>query len=48
MFSGLCAIECEGFSDDYWTELNEYQSCFEAAQKMYEFWIDFYSRRVTT
>jgi len=45
MFSGLCAINCEGFSDEYWTNISDYQSCFEAARKMYEFWILFYSNR---
>jgi Fe-S-cluster containining protein len=46
MFTGLCAIYCEGFSDEYWTDLSEYQECFDAARKMYEFWIDFYTNRV--
>jgi len=43
MFSGLCAIKCEGFSDEYWTDLKKYEPCFDAAKKMYEFWIKFYS-----
>jgi len=43
MFSGLCAITCEGFSDKYWSDLGDYEECFEAARKMYEFWIDFYT-----
>ena len=43
MFSGLCAIDCEGFSDDYWTDVSDYRGYFEAARKMYKFWIDFYS-----
>ena len=43
MFSGLCAIMCEGFSDEYWSDLSDYEECFEAARKMYEFWIDFYT-----
>lgn len=43
MFSGLCAIQCEGFSDDFWTDIKEYRSYFENAKKMYEFWIDFYT-----
>lgn len=43
MFSGLCAINCEGFSDDSWVELSEYKDCFEAARKMYEFWLKFYT-----
>ena len=45
MFSGLCAISCEGFSDDYWAVVSDYQSCFDAARSMYEFWIEFYSNR---
>lgn len=24
MFAGLCAIECEGFDDDTWTDLKDY------------------------
>ena len=43
MFSGLCAIDCEGFSDDYWMDLSNCHYAFVAAKKMYEFWIDFYS-----
>lgn len=43
MFSGLCAIKCEGFSDEYWTDLADYQQNFEYAKKMYEFWLDFYT-----
>ncbi len=43
MFSGLCAIQCEGFSDKYWTELSSLKNCFISAKKMYEFWIDFYT-----
>ena len=46
MFSGLCAICCEGFSDDYWTALKDYQSYIDAARKMYEYWVDFYSAPV--
>ena len=42
MFSGLCAIRCEGFSDDCWSDLEDFSSCMENARKMYEFWIDFY------
>lgn len=42
MFSGLCAIGCEGFSDEYWTDLEDYRPNFENAKKMYEFWLDFY------
>ena len=44
MFSGLCAIECEGFSDDNWTELSDYDGFICKARKMYEFWLDFYSK----
>lgn len=44
MFSGLCAIACEGFSDNHWTDLDNYKSNFESAKKMYEFWLDFYTR----
>lgn len=43
MFSGLCAIECEGFSDDKWTELSAFNVSIEKARKMYEFWLEFYS-----
>jgi Fe-S-cluster containining protein len=43
MFSGLCAISCEGFDDNYWNDLDDFKINFEAAKKMYEFWIDFYS-----
>ena len=42
MFSGLCAINCEGFSDEYWTEIENCQYALEAAKKMYEFWLEFY------
>ncbi len=44
MFSGLCAIECEGFSEEYWTSLESCEPCFENARKMYEFWIRFYTK----
>ncbi len=47
MFSGLCAINCEGFSDEYWTELEQFSGCFEAAKKMYEFWLQFYTKQGT-
>jgi Fe-S-cluster containining protein len=43
MFSGLCAISCDGFCDDYWTDIENYRPYFENARKMYEFWLDFYS-----
>ena len=42
MFTGLCAIRCEGFSDDTSAGLDEYRGSIEAAKKMYEFWIGFY------
>lgn len=45
MFSGLCAINCEGFTDDYWTDLSALSGCFEAAREMYAFWIDFYGAK---
>ena len=44
MFSGLCAIECEGFSDDNWSDLDDHKASIEKAKKMYEFWLDFYSK----
>ena len=44
MFSGLCAIDCEGFSDEYWTELENCNYALEAAKEMYEFWLDFYMK----
>ena len=42
MFAGLCAIDCEGFSDEYWTELKDSEYAIKAAKEMYEFWLDFY------
>lgn len=45
MFSGLCAINCEGFSDDDWMDMGECTPYFEAAKRMYAFWIDFYTDR---
>ena len=45
MFSGLCAISCEGFSDEHWTDLDEYNEYFDNARKMYEFWLDFYGKK---
>ena len=45
MFSGLCAIDCEGFSDEYWTELENCNYALEAAKEMYEFWLDFYMKK---
>lgn len=45
MFSGLCAIACDGFSDDNWTDISQYQECFDNAKKMYEFWMDFYTKQ---
>lgn len=43
MFSGLCAINCEGFSDETWTDIEDCKYALDAAKKMYEFWLDFYS-----
>lgn len=43
MFAGLCAIECEGFSDDCWTDLEEYREFIDRAKKMYAYWMDFYA-----
>lgn len=45
MFSGLCAIKCEGFNDKYWTDIENLKPCFDAAKKMYEFWIEFYTEQ---
>ena len=42
MFSGLCAIECEGFSDEIWADLSDYQQFIDNARKMYRFWLEFY------
>lgn len=43
MFSGLCAIDCEGFSDDNWVDIENFKSYIEHAKKMYSFWMDFYT-----
>lgn len=43
IFSGLCAISCEGFSDDNWVDIKEMDSFLKNAKKMYKFWMDFYS-----
>lgn len=43
MFSGLCAIQCEGFSDEHWSDVADYSEYFAYARRMYEFWLDFYS-----
>lgn len=48
MFSGLCAINCEGFSNDVWTDLEIYRDFFDNAKKMYEFWLDFYTKKEET
>ena len=45
MFSGLCAIECEGFNDEIWADIEKFEGCFKAAKQMYEFWIDFYTNK---
>lgn len=42
IFSGLCAIDCEGFSDDNWVDLKELKPMIDRAKSMYQFWIDFY------
>ena len=42
MFTGLCGIMCEGFTEDCKTDLRDCKESFEAARKMYEYWIDFY------
>jgi len=42
MFSGLCAIKCEGFTPNVWSDLKEFTENFENAKKMYEFWLNFY------
>ena len=44
MFTGLCAIECEGVSDDCWVDMKEYEDQLKYARKMYEFWLDFYTK----
>ena len=44
MFSGLCAIQCEGFTEDVLTDLEDYKGYFDSAKKMYEFWLDFYTK----
>lgn len=42
LFAGLCAIDCEGFSDDGWVDMEAVKPMIEYAKKMYKFWIDFY------
>lgn len=42
IFSGLCAIDCEGFSDENWVEVEQFEGFFDSARKMYLFWLDFY------
>lgn len=44
MFSGLCAISCEGFSDENSVDLEEVKPFLKNAEKMYRFWLDFYSK----
>ena len=44
MFSGLCAIDCEGFSEDNWVPIEEFEPYFDYAKKMYQFWLDFYCK----
>lgn len=43
MFSGLCAIDCEGFSDEHWSDLKNFTPFLDSAKKMYRFWLDFYT-----
>ena len=43
MFSGLCAISCDGFCEECQTDLKNFEANFEAAKKMYSFWLDFYT-----
>ncbi len=47
MFAGLCAIDCEGFSDDSWCDLDNYKPFIDRAKKMYNFWMEFYSQDET-
>lgn len=44
MFSGLCAIDCEGFSDEHWVDIECFESYIECAKKMYQYWMEFYSK----
>ena len=43
MFSGLCAIDCEGFSDEHWVDIKAFDKYIECAKKMYRYWMEFYS-----
>lgn len=43
MFAGLCAIDCDGFSEDVFVDISIVQPMIDRAKKMYQFWIDFYS-----
>ena len=43
MFSGLCTIMCEGFINRPCTSISSLEPSLEAAKKMYEFWIKFYT-----
>ena len=43
MFSGLCAIDCEGFSDEHWVDIKVFDKYIQCAKKMYRYWMDFYS-----
>ena len=45
MFAGLCAIECEGFDDDTWTDLKDYDRFIARAREMYRFWLDLYGKK---
>ena len=44
MFSGLCTIDCEGFSGEHWVNIEEFDRFIDCAKKMYLFWMDFYSK----
>ena len=43
MFSGLCAIQCDGFRKNEFTPIDNLKPYFENARKMYEFWLKFYT-----
>ena len=43
MFTGLCAIMCDGFTDECNADLDECKESMDAARQMYEYWIKFYS-----
>lgn len=47
MFSGLCVISCDGFCNECSADLKNYENNIEAAKKIYQFWLDFYSEGVS-